>query len=174
MNSPETPEPKSSIAERHQLESAEKIPIKINDLRDPASRSFDLEKFLKVIERLRREGLFKITREFEDSEYGKYMSIFASSESDHWDEAIQSAKAIEITLTTPPNRGLPGLTGNAKVEVKILMDEKEGRVFVFRFNGDGTYRGGGWDDVHLQKRLGQGDEPNDFELMVDPEPKKLE
>ncbi len=77
MNNPEKPE-SNEITERKQVEVVEKVPIKINDLRDPSLRAFDLEKFLTVIERLRKEGLFAISREFQDSDYGKYMSLFAS------------------------------------------------------------------------------------------------
>lgn len=155
------------------LENIEKIAIKVNDLRDLSERSFDLEKFLTVIERLKSEGLYKISREFQDSDYGKYMSVIASSESDHWDEAIQTAKAIEITLTTPANRGFEFMKGKTDVEVKILMNEKEGRIFYFQFK-DGKYRQGGWDDVHFQKRLSDTEESQDFTLEVEPKPKELE
>jgi hypothetical protein len=171
MNNPEKSEP-NELVERNQVESAEKIPIKINDFRDPNSRSFDLGKFIIVVERLRKESLFDLSREFEDSDYGKYMR-FSTSESNYWDEAIKSAGAIEITLTNPPSRGMSGFTEKTSVELKILMSAKEGRVFRFNFSSDGKYLNGGWDDVHLQKRLGSPGEANDFELMIDPEPKKL-
>ncbi len=155
------------------IENTEKVPIKVNDLRDPSERSFDLAKFLTVIERLKSEGLYKISREFKDSDYGKYMSVVASSESDHWDEAIQTAKAIEITLTTPASRGFEFMRGKTDVEVKILMGEEEGRIFNFHFK-DGKYRQGGWDDVHFQKRLSSTAESQDFTLEVEPKPKELE
>lgn len=162
-------------AERSRLEAIEKIPIKVNDLRDPGARAFDLEKFLAVIERLRSEGLYKISREFSDSDYGKYMSVVASSESDHWSEAIKAARAIEITLTTPRNRGIEGFEGLTEVEVRILMGGTDGRVFTFSFGKEGKYRRAGWDDVHLQKRLAGPEAGQDFNLVVDPEPtKKLE
>lgn len=182
MNTPEnTPKNKTSelgdVVKRTQIESDEKLPVRVNDLRDSRYKSFDLEKFLNVIERLRREGLFKITREFEDSDYGKYMSVFASSESDHWAEAVKEAKAIEITLTTPSkNFGVESRMGRTNVELKILMGEKEGRVFTFNFNRDGKYYNGSWYDVHLQKRLGDSKGEGDFTLSVEstPETKKLE
>ncbi len=167
MINPEQPEKQlatnTEISTEKQLEIIEKIPIKVNDLRDPSERSFDVEKFLSVIERLKREGLYAISREFQDSDYGKYMSVVASSESDHWDEAIQHARAIEITLTTLPNRGQEFLKGMTDVEVKILMNKEEGRVFHFQFK-DGKYRQGGWDDVRLQKRLGATEASLDFTL----------
>lgn len=163
----------NEIVDENGIENIDKVPIKVNDLRDPSERSFDLEKFLTVIDRLKREGLYKISREFQDSDYGKYMSVVASSESDHWDDAIQQAKAIEITLTTPANRGLEFMEGKTDVEVKILMNVEEGRVFHFQFK-DGKYRQGGWDDVHLRKRLGTDETSQDFVLEMQTEKKLLE
>ena len=54
----------------------------------------------------------------------------------------------------------------AQAVVVFYYDERETR---------GKYRSGGWENVHLQKRLmDQPDKPEAFELMIDPEPKKLE
>src|SRR3989338_7336167 len=100
-----------AVAKQEGLARVEKIPISVNDLRDPSACSFDLDKFLTMISRLRSEELYGLHREYDQSDYGKYMSIFASSESDHWDEAIQSAKAIEITLSTPQSHGFEFLEG---------------------------------------------------------------
>ncbi|MFA6445899.1 MAG: hypothetical protein WCW14_01440 [Candidatus Paceibacterota bacterium] len=157
------------------VEKREGVPINVIDSRDPSDTAFDLGKFLNVFERLKREGLFKIRGEFAESDYGKFMAVFASCESDNWDEAVQNAKAIQITLTTQPNRGHEFMEGITNVEIKILMDEREGRVFNFRFK-DGKYRSGRWTDVHLQKRLGPTfqDVNTDFSLDIDAdEPRKL-
>lgn len=154
-------------APKKQVESREKVPIKVNDLRDPSAKAFDLAKFLNMIERLRTENLFKIDREFGDDDYGKYMT-FASSESNNWSEAIRGAQAIEITLTTiAKNFVIESLMKGTDVEVKVLMSGTQGRVFNFRFNGEGKYHNAGWDDVYLRKSLSGGKESNDFELVKD-------
>ena len=167
-----SPAAPQEVVENTNLENTDKIPMNIRDLRDPSERSFDLEKFINVIVRLHSEDLYKMSREFVYSEYGKYMSLFASSESDNWDEAIKKAIALEIIATTPPNRGHDFLKGRTDVEVRILMSAEEGRVFTFKFR-DGKYNQGGWKDVHFQKRLGDKT-PDDFTLESVPKPKELE
>lgn len=162
--------PRNEITEPKHLEGIEKVPIKVNDLRNNPGDTFDLDKFLTMISRLRSEGLRAISREFADTEYGKYMSIPGSSESDHWDDAIQNAQAVEITVSNPPNRGHDFLKAKTEVEVKVLMSDTEGRVFTFRFT-DGKYSNAGWDDVHLQQTLDSGN-AQDFTLTI--KPKELE
>jgi hypothetical protein len=155
------------------LENIELVPMKVTDLRNSQHSSFDLNKFVTTVGRLRSEGLYKLSREFQDSDYGKYMSTFASAESDNWDEAIQKAKAIEITATTETRTfGFEHREGRTEVEVKVLMPENEGRIFNFYFDKDGKYSRGGWKDVRLQKRLTTDE--NEFTLDVDNESKKLE
>lgn len=163
------------IAKSENIESREGIPMRINDLRNPSALSFDLDKFINTIARLKSEGLYKLSKEFRDSDYGKYMSVFASAESDNWDEAIQNAKAMEITLTTPPDHAMEFLKDRTAVEVKVLMDGKEGKIFRFTFNKEGKYHQGGWDDVYLQKRLVGENENSEFSLTINeqPEAKKL-
>ena len=168
-----TAETAHEIEAGKQLESFGNIPIKVNDLRDPSSLAFDVDKFLNAIERLRNEGLYKITKDFKASDYGKYMSTFASAESDNWADAVGKASAIEITLTTIPNRGITQLQGRTLVEVKVLMNDSNGRVFRFEFK-DGNYHSGGWDDVYLERRLGNSGAVEDFSLEPAPVNKKLE
>lgn len=153
-------------APKKQVESREKVPIKVNDLRDPSAKVFDLARFLNMIERLRTENLFNIDREFKSEDYGQYMR-FATSESNSWSEAVKKAQAIEITLTTRINRGVKQMIKGCEVEVRVLISATEGRAFHFYFDGEGKYSSAGWDNVHFQKRLGQGGAPDDFELIED-------
>jgi hypothetical protein len=102
---------RKEITKSTSIENIELIPMKVHDLRDPRLKAFDLDKFIGVIGRLRSEGLFKFSREFED-DYGKYMSVFESRESDNRSEAVQKAKAIEI----PPRRHPVTDTNLSRVE----------------------------------------------------------
>jgi hypothetical protein len=163
---PNLEKPQNEITEPKNIERVEKVPMKVTDLRNNPEDAFDLNKFLEMIARLRSEGLHAISREFTDSDYGKYMSIPGSSESDHWDDAIQNAQAVEITVSNPPNRGHDFLKAKTEVEVKVLMNGAEGRVFTFRFT-DGKYSNAGWDDVHLQRTI-DGDNPLEFALTIKP------
>ena len=163
--------PQNSLTKRAGLESVELIPMKVNDLRNQNFLSFDLNKFVTVIGRLKTEGFFKIRTEFQDSDYGKYMSTYASAESDSWDEAVQKARAIEITATTQPSRGFEHREGRTEVEVKILMSGNDGRIFTFYFHNDGKYSNGAWKDVQLQKRLVNETGEDNFTLDVDKVPK---
>ena len=99
--------PRNEITEPKHLEGTEKIPMRVNDLRNSMEGGFDLDKFLSMISRLRSEGLYAISREFKDSDYGKYMSVAASSESDHWDDVqLQktsgSENAQDFSLSIKP------------------------------------------------------------------------
>lgn len=152
--------PKSGdVAMNSQLYNIEKIQLNIKDLREETKRSFDLNKFISVIELLRKNDLYDICMQFQYSDYGKFMSVFASAESDNWDEAIKRAIAIEIKLTNPPDRGLvyKGKLhfrgGWTDVEIRILMDKNEGRVFNFHFDEKGKYAGCGWKDIRPQDNL---------------------
>lgn len=167
--------PQNAITKPSGIENIELVPMKVTDLRDSRYLSFDLNKFVTTIGRLRNEGLYKLSREFQDSEYGKYMSTGGSSESNSWNEAIQEAKAIEITASTDTKTfGMEHREGRTQIEVKVLMSGNAGRVFTFNFHRDGTYSNANWDNVHLQKRLRNEANEEDFVLDTNEEPKKLE
>lgn len=159
------------------IERFEGLPVRVNDNRDPRYMSFDLSRFLDMIARIRKEGLFKVSRDYGPTDFGKYVYMFASSESDHWGDSIERALAIEINLSTyKKSFGSESLTGATEVEVKVLMDKGEGRVFRFKFNNDGTYRNGGWDNVSLEKRLRESSENplgDNFTLEQSKEPKEI-
>jgi len=162
------------IKTRQNIENIEKIPLKIEDLRNPSLRAFNLDKFIDVIHRVRNEDFYKLSGEFNDSDYGKYMSLFASSESNSWSEAIKSAIAIQIVLTTPPgNKGISSFKDRTDVEVKILMNERDGRIFNFIFDKDGKYHNCNWKDVNLQDRL-KGDINKDTTFEIKPDLNELE
>jgi hypothetical protein len=101
------------------------------------------------------------------------MSTFASSESDHWVNAIKRAQAIQITLDTMTRYGIEPFT---IVTIKILMDKNEGRSFRFTFTLKGeranNYRNGNFNDVYLIKRM-TGDEPEAFVLEEQVAPRQL-
>ena len=90
---------------------------------------------------------------------------FAHSESDNWDEAVKGARAIQITLTTPPNQVIDSFQGRTQVEVRVLMDENVGRVFTFHFDDEGKYSSANFKDKYLQKRLLGPEGDTDFALM---------
>ena len=165
---------RNNLEKQGNLENIDLIPIKIIDQRNHEHMNFDLNKFITVISRLRTEDLFRLSNEFEPKDYGKYMHTFASNESDNWNEAVKNATAIEIILTTQEkNYGRDYFIGKTNVEVRVLMSEKEGRVFVFKFNGDGTYSNGNFKNVYLQKILQDPNKVNDFTLEIDNDSKKL-
>jgi len=157
MKEPKNPqeEPKK-IVNYTEIESAPKVPIIVNDDRNLKYHFFDLEKFLIMIQRLRQEDLFKLSKEFKDSDYGKYVACFASSESNSWERSIKTAKYIEINLITNPGKifELEYLMGMTNVEIKVLMDDdgtKKGRIFNFLFDQKGNYYNGRWKDVDIKK-----------------------
>lgn len=154
-------------------ESPESLPINVIDNRPPEYRTYDVNELIKLIGRVRKEDFYTLSRDFPYEILGKYMGTFASSESDHWVDAIKRAQAIQITLETMTKYGIEPYT---IVTIKILMDKNEGRSFRFTFTLKGeranNYRNGNFSDVHLIKRI-TGDEPEAFVLEEQVAPRQL-
>lgn len=159
-------------SEAGNVEIFEGLPVIVNDSRNKDYLSFDLQKFLDMIARIRKDGLFKVSRDYGPKDFGKYVYLVASSESNNWADSIKRAVAIEVNLFTRKNRGVKGFVGLTDVEVKIIMDKGEGRKFQFSFNTDGTYRNCDWEDAYYTKRLIGGDTSGEFSLDEIKEPQK--
>jgi hypothetical protein len=154
-------------------ESSESLPINVIDNRPSEYRTYDVNELIKLIGRVRKEDFYTLSRNFPFEILGKYMGTFASSESNHWVEAIKRAQAIQITLDTMTRFGIEPFT---IVTIKVLMDKNEGRSFRFTFTLKGekanNYRNGSFNDVHLIKRM-TGDEPEAFVLEEQIPPRQL-
>ncbi len=117
-----------------------KIPLEVLDQRNPNfSSQFNLDGFLTDLNILMTDKSLFLDQQ---SKYGKYFQ-HATAESNHLSESLRQAKAIRITITNHviPQHLEPGVNATI-VTIDTIIDEKNGRRTVLRFNEDGTYRSG--------------------------------
>ncbi|GEM_PF-6954916 len=116
-----------------------KIPLEVIDNRNPDIPSaFDLNAFVAALNVLMTdENLFRS----QEYGYGKYFR-YATAESDGLAESLRKAKVIRVVAE---NGGKFDMGRNmTTVEIKTIIDEKNGEVSTFRFFPDGKYSSGSW------------------------------
>ncbi|MFA6322767.1 MAG: hypothetical protein WCX71_04840 [Candidatus Buchananbacteria bacterium] len=151
MNNELMPGQSAELDSQRQIESANLVPVRVRDERDPLLKSFDLNGFVDDLEAMRqifidKKSLYKIDNRIRER-FQKYAGV-GFSESDHFLEALKQAKAIEVFATSGKKIFQAGQT---IIDVNIITQEVGGYRFTFEYDQNGNYYNANWDEVNFEK-----------------------